>query len=41
MCVLKITDDCDNIVNCTNSESNIDINIPTLPLTVPYGLSFL
>ena len=29
------------IDNCTNSENNIDITIPTLVLTIPCGLSFL
>ena len=28
-------------LNCTNNEKNIDINIPTLLLTLPSGLSFL
>ena len=27
--------------NCTNNENNIDINIPSVLLTVPCGLSFL
>ena len=27
--------------NCTLNEINVDINIPTLPLTIPSGLSFL
>ena len=27
--------------NCTNNESNIDIIIPTILLTIPCGLSFL
>ena len=27
--------------NCTNNESDIDILIPTLMLTIPYGLSIL
>ena len=26
--------------NCTNNETNFDINIPTLLLTIPCGLSF-
>ena len=41
MYVLKNTDD-DNITNnCTNSENNIDVIVPTLILTKPCGLSFL
>ena len=27
--------------NCTNIENNIDLNIPTLLATIPYGLSFI
>ena len=31
-----------NVYNdCTNNENNIDINRPTLLLTIPCGLSFL
>ena len=29
------------LTNCTNNETNIDINIPTLLLTKPCGLSLL
>ena len=29
------------ISNCTDSENDIDINIPTLLFTIPCGLSFL
>ena len=36
-----IINDYDKISNCTDSEFNIDIIIPTLPLTIPCGLSFL
>ena len=31
----------DFYTNCTNNESNIDIIIPSLLLTIPCGLSFL
>ena len=43
MYVTNVTNDYDNITftNCTNNENNIDINIPTLLLTIPCGLSFL
>ena len=43
MYVTKITDDYDNMTlnNCTDNESNIDINIPTSLLTIPCGLSIL
>ena len=40
----NITNDYDNISslsNCTDSEFNIDIIIPSLLLTIPCGLSFL
>ena len=42
MCVLIITDDCDNMTsnNCTNNENIIDIITPALLLTISYGLSF-
>ena len=37
-----ITDDYNNNNNnCTNNENNIDIIIPTILLTIAYGLSFL
>ena len=35
----NMTDDYNN--NCTNSDNNFDIIIPTLLLTIPCGLSFL
>ena len=44
MYVINVTDvntanEYDNITNnCTNNENNIDINIPTLLLTIPCGL---
>ena len=47
MYVTKIADDYDNITdlnfsnNCTDNENNIDIIIPTLLLTIPFGISFL
>ena len=38
----NITNDYNNITdNCTNNETNIDIIIPTILLTIPCGLSFL
>ena len=39
----EMTDDYNNTLssNCTKSENNIDIIIPTLLLTIPCGLSFL
>ena len=40
MYITNITDDYD-ICNCTDSENNIDINIPALLFTIPRGLSFL
>ena len=36
-----MTDNNTFLSNCTNNENNIDINIPTLLLTIPCGLSFL
>ena len=38
-----MTDDYNKILssNCTINENNIDLNIPTLLLTKPCGLSFL
>ena len=47
MYVTTITDDYDNTTdlnftnNCTSNENNIDIILPILLLTIPYGLSFL
>ena len=41
MYVLNITDDYGKNVKCTNIETNIDVIIPTLLLTIPFGLSFL
>ena len=43
MCVLNITDDYDDITFTiyTVDENKVDIIIPTLLLTIPYGLSFL
>ena len=36
----NMTDDYNNN-NCTNNENNIDINIQSILLTIPCGLSFL
>ena len=40
----NVTDDYDNITdtkNCTDKENNIDIIIPALLFSIPYGLFFL
>ena len=41
----KTTDDYNNIlslnINCRHNETNIDIIVPTLLLTIPCGLSIL
>ena len=43
MYVLNNTDEYHNftLTICMDNENNIDINIPTLLITVPCGLSFL
>ena len=45
MYITNVTDDYNDTLsiknNFTNNENNIDINIPTLLLTIPCGLSFL
>ena len=42
MYVIKITNDNDNVkfADYTDKENNIDINLPTLLLRIPCGLSF-
>ena len=45
MYITNITDDYNDTIsmsnNCTNNENNFDIIVPTLLLTIPFGLSFL
>ena len=43
MYIANVTDDYDNntFTNCTDNENIIDINIPSLLITLPCGLSFL
>ena len=43
MYVMNVTDDYNDtfLSNCTINEKNNDIILPTLLLTIPYGLSFL
>ena len=43
MYVTNITDDNENMAlcNCTDNENDIDIIIPALLFTIPYGISFL
>ena len=45
MYITNITDDYNDSLSinntCTNIENDTDINIPTLLLTIPCGLSFL
>ena len=38
---MNITDDHNDFVLCTDNETHIDINVPTLLPTIACGLSFL
>ena len=39
MCVMNITDEYNDFINCTDNENKINIIVPTMLLTIPCRLS--